>query len=348
MTKFINYPIDWFIEAAFLISNILRDSNTEISIEIKDEKLREEIQLTNEFIKNSKEKTEKILENHKEIRDIISDLENSEDLGKFALASLATLLRDNLDGKIDNNEMKILFFTKVFECEKANYPNLDKPEDCLSFDKYYKYLVQNHLEPKDIVNLLDLHMNFDKRIKDIIFLLKEVEKILIDESEIILPIVKKKEESIMEEELANTFNRGESFNFGKNTRKIISVIWNRSMSYFDYVNETTSFVFVGLHLLEIFKIRNDEETVDKKVSRLKAISDPIRYKILEMCLEKNTYLQEMSKELDMKPSSLSHHIQTMLNERVIVNVLENDNKKVYYSVNKEIIKKIISDLNKFV
>ena len=50
---------------------------------------------------------------------------------------------------------------------------------------------------------------------------------------------------------------------------------------------------------------------------LKALSDPTRLSVLEMLLEKDTYVSEFIKVLKIEPTLLSHHLSILRNEDLI-------------------------------
>jgi ArsR family transcriptional regulator len=63
---------------------------------------------------------------------------------------------------------------------------------------------------------------------------------------------------------------------------------------------------------------------------LKAISDSSRLMILELLMEKPTYVMEMIKKLKIEPTLISHHLRVLKEEGIVQS--KRDGKKVLYNL----------------
>lgn len=88
---------------------------------------------------------------------------------------------------------------------------------------------------------------------------------------------------------------------------------------------------IGLDVFEEIKRQRSGEEDDRElVSRLKAISDPTRLKILRILAKEPKYLQELSRELSLTPATVSHHLGVLLEEELVTVQLPAGKKRVYY------------------
>lgn len=93
---------------------------------------------------------------------------------------------------------------------------------------------------------------------------------------------------------------------------------------------------IGLDVFEEIKRQRSGEEDDRElVSRLKAVSDPTRLKILRILAKEPKYLQELSRELSLTPATVSHHLGVLLEEELVTMQLPAGKKRVYYRVEPE-------------
>ncbi|QSX04747.1 winged helix-turn-helix transcriptional regulator [Sedimentibacter sp. zth1] len=115
------------------------------------------------------------------------------------------------------------------------------------------------------------------------------------------------------------------------------------------VNEEKIVSFCGIYLFELTKLTKNLYSDEKIVTDLKALSDITRFKILRSLKRTPKYLQEISKELELTPATISHHINSLLNsEFVNVIVDTNKSKRIYYEVNDKKILSLVEELKKIV
>ncbi len=82
--------------------------------------------------------------------------------------------------------------------------------------------------------------------------------------------------------------------------------------------------------LESDYFRNDAELT----GALKALGDATRIKIVHMLSGKKMYIQEMAEILELTPATVSHHMNVLLQERLVSITVDSTNaKKVFYEIN---------------
>lgn len=113
------------------------------------------------------------------------------------------------------------------------------------------------------------------------------------------------------------------FNFYQLT--MIESLDNRMVSY------------IGIYLEDLVKLSKKNKFSDAQIlSDLKAIGDPTRLKIIGLLANKKMYLQEIAEALELAPSTISHHIQILLNSMLVFLTVDAINsRKVYYETDKE-------------
>ncbi|MFC1541998.1 ArsR/SmtB family transcription factor [Candidatus Latescibacterota bacterium] len=89
-----------------------------------------------------------------------------------------------------------------------------------------------------------------------------------------------------------------------------------------------------------------ESTLEKKVEMLKAIANPTRLQIVNILMNGEISVTELSKQLGKKQSMTSMHL-SILKSRDIVRS-QRDGNSVYYSLNNNDISKIIVAIVKII
>ena len=74
---------------------------------------------------------------------------------------------------------------------------------------------------------------------------------------------------------------------------------------------------------------------DWLLSRLKALGDPTRLKILHQLIERPCYLQEMARTLELTPATVLHHLGVLMAEELIEIKVTQEKKRVYYQVKRQ-------------
>ncbi len=87
--------------------------------------------------------------------------------------------------------------------------------------------------------------------------------------------------------------------------------------------------------LETDYFRNDA----RLTGALKALGDATRIKIIHMLSGRKMYIQEMAEILELTPATVSHHMNILLQERLVSITVDSTNaKKVFYEINSSKIK----------
>ncbi|SHJ80145.1 regulatory protein, arsR family [Anaerocolumna jejuensis DSM 15929] len=98
----------------------------------------------------------------------------------------------------------------------------------------------------------------------------------------------------------------------------------------------------GIYMLLPEVMSNDYLKNDTKtISALKALGDATRLKIVHMLSGKKMYVQEIADDLGLTPATVSHHMNILLQERLISIIIDNVKaKKIFYEINSSKIKEL--------
>lgn len=162
----------------------------------------------------------------------------------------------------------------------------------------------------------------------------------------------KREREKYEELLKNDKNAFEEINFNKYDNGIDNwKEWNIYVSYFQHIGTTTlsdcrvkgsiGTISIGYDNINYFNSKNVVDNFDRF---LKALGDTTRFKIIIKISEKPWYMQALSKELGISPSTIHHHLE-ILSDLDMVKTYKEDNK-VLYKLNDKKIKQYFSMLEK--
>lgn len=92
---------------------------------------------------------------------------------------------------------------------------------------------------------------------------------------------------------------------------------------------------IGIETFHLYRSREASYCHDERLlSRLKALSDPTRLKILRQLVERPCYLQEMAKALGLTSATVLHHVGILMSEELIELQVTTEKKKVYYQIKK--------------
>lgn len=96
--------------------------------------------------------------------------------------------------------------------------------------------------------------------------------------------------------------------------------------------------------IEVFDLLDRKEKAPyddtQLLARLKAVGDPTRMNILHLLSERPYYLQELAKELELTPATVSHHMGILITEELIGLLVTGGKKRVYYQVQKETLRDV--------
>ena len=201
------------------------------------------------------------------------------------------------------------------------------------------YLEEVDFDDKTKLILINLYNNRYKVLEDMAELLKEC-----------IPILKENYYLIDEDlnksicfatkygDMENFFSKslGFSLDIADNTEYYFSIFnFNQITMMESHDNRMIS--YIGIYIEDLVKLSKKNKFNNAQIlSDLKAISDPTRLRIIGLLANKKMYLQEIAEALDLTPSTISHHIQILLNSMLVsITVDAINSRKIFYETNKE-------------
>lgn len=140
------------------------------------------------------------------------------------------------------------------------------------------------------------------------------------------------------------------WNFPLDNSLVYLFVFRYSTCFYDYIGLEKTHIGFNFMLPEILKI-NDEKKRDslQVTNAFKALGDTKRSEIVRLLsIRKRMYVQEMSKECEITPSTILHHLDVLKKACLIETCIDSvDNKRVYYSLNRamfELLNVNISDI----
>ncbi|SHO46947.1 ArsR/SmtB family transcription factor [Anaerocolumna xylanovorans] len=114
-----------------------------------------------------------------------------------------------------------------------------------------------------------------------------------------------------------------------------------SIDWFDEDNRDIM-ADTGIYMFLPEAMTNDFSGNDARiVSALKALGDATRLKIIHMLSGKKMYIQEIADDLSLTPATVSHHMNILLQERLIsITVDTTRSKKIFYEINASKMKEL--------
>lgn len=95
-------------------------------------------------------------------------------------------------------------------------------------------------------------------------------------------------------------------------------------------------IHLGIETFFLHEARQEDLYNDEwLLSRLKALGDPTRLRILHQLTERPCYLQEMARTLELTPATVLHHLGVLMAEEFIEIKMTQEKKRVYYQVRKQ-------------
>lgn len=346
MEKIIHKTPNWLFEAAVCITKTYSDKE----LESKEEKNR---------FNMAEEDMTKYFSKHNEYKKAVS----SEIMPIYA--RYPNMEQYFQPSNIDNLFTSIAAFLIFFVDDTNNLARDHKDIDKL-LNKFFSSLLDDHLMSlngsdaniEDLSTLLHYldQVNFDDRTKLLLInLYNNPYDVLEEMAELLnqcVPICKKYYPIIEEDfkKSINSISTDKSFDsFIRDTLKINIDIPRNSEFYFSifYYNQMTIMEsydgriisYIGMYLEDLVELKDKNKFNDSQIlADLKAIGDPTRLKIIGLLSKNKMYLQEIAEALDLAPSTISHHVQLLLNSRLIsLTVDAVSSRKVYYETNKEAV-----------
>lgn len=111
-------------------------------------------------------------------------------------------------------------------------------------------------------------------------------------------------------------------------------------TYYNYAEYEVPIIHIGFLYFELAQmLKKHQNSEDRFLKAAKIVSDPSKFEILKICLEKAAYGHEIAEKMNLTSATVSHHMQQLVAMNyILVNFEE---KKVYYKTN---VEAIIADL----
>lgn len=128
-------------------------------------------------------------------------------------------------------------------------------------------------------------------------------------------------------------NKGEKWEYKVNI--YISYILQMGVGFLSMKDFKTEYglMIIGCAMKEYIEGITLRSSIDRF---LKLMADPNRYKILELLSKKPWYIQALSKELNLTPTTIHHHIQGFLALELLL--IEKEDNKILYTLDKSKVK----------
>lgn len=324
-----NFKVDFSYEALALMDKIIHDDNDE--------------EIFNKFLNNLKNSSlEHKYQNYKvfkekivqEIGIINADISlyfnNFVYQGPFIIhfyRFMQTFTSDNISQGI------IAYFLECFN-ELNN-------QDLTTLDLSSFLAIVNNLDLNDQSKLMAINffINGETIYKQVLEEVDRIAKII----EKYFSFVKNDYEEYLKEigniNLRAKLNELLQFNYFKNDDFQVIV----SLFYYNHLilqkSEKKFNIYLG-YLVFLMKALKEQLENDNKgvLNYLKTISETTRFKILKLLKKRPMYAQEIAKEVGLTSATLVHHLEVLLNEKLIEIVKNNnDKKRIFYQVNKNTI-----------
>ena len=238
----------------------------------------------------------------------------------------------------------ITFLNRFFEIDlqlKDDYSNNLEFKDILAI------VNSLDIEDQDKLSLINFYTGGEELFNKILECIYEASKIVEKYYYIVKPEV---EELLDELHNTNTLEDTlrayiEDLNFNSELEISISIADYSYISH-SVIENKNRYIYLGYLALKLSNIiRNYENDEESALSKLKSLSDPTRYKILKILSKKQAYGSEIAGILGLSAATINHHLNILVNNKLLKIYFEDDdNKKVYYDVNKQVLSHVLNTI----
>lgn len=369
--KIMNEP-NLLRESVLLLDKSIDYQYEDIEI-VKKEKVRESLSLEErEFFNNYKEYLENILRRVKlevEIMDTYKEIERyfeirfTENKTRFLLESIAHNKAESLDD-LNLFNFKIASYGSLLtnNISLSDEETMDledeKIDDYLELQNLISVLNLIEIEIEHKYLILEFFSNIDSIFESFLKVLSKIQEIYKEEYHKVKPYVDRSVEKYETEDgYIDDFNKlyiaefinVDEISSGKESivYYYISTIVYNGISL--AISDNNRFLNVGIEGVLVFYLTEIEEDKIKASERhkgqLNIIGDSTRLSIIELLSEREYYAKEIADELEISPSTVSHHIEILIqNELVKVKV---QGRRAYYSINKKSMLELANLLKKY-
>lgn len=103
-------------------------------------------------------------------------------------------------------------------------------------------------------------------------------------------------------------------------------------------------LFIGTMFKEYVEEQKDKNDIDRHLMVYKVFSDKTRFEIIKFLEAKESYGQEIAAKMGITTATVSYHMDYLLSASLII--LKRKSRRIYYSLNKEQVRKSIDFLKK--
>lgn len=317
---------------------------------LSDMKVDDYLEFTVSIRKKSKKFLEKFFENNEDIVDLFY-IYKYDDEGQFSF------LLDIL-GNVDEDSIKdyskedfffdfFLTFLDYFEYDYELAENITEISEKKDIYKQYENLNQldiilnSNLKDKDTLSIVRALKNWESIYERLLVLIEKLEPIIIEDFHIV--------KDRYEESISKMIKDYYSFpleviskvglkDIEYRNDEIISIgsriiRYNSTTVYFPFVKLKKLKINVGLlmeDLIEYNKSDYDEEVFQRK---LKSISDPTRFNIITLLMERPYYVKELAEAIHLSAPTLSYHLNMLQIDGFLG--VKVKGKRTYYFLRKE-------------
>ena len=136
-------------------------------------------------------------------------------------------------------------------------------------------------------------------------------------------------------EIHNTYDFNQDYTIKVTTSALISLRI--------YTEDNTHYVIIGPNIRKAL-ISNKEDTIEKNLSFIRGISEPNRYKIIQLLKRGDHYGQEIADKLNITKTNVFYHLDFLISLNLIKII--KDGQRNYYSIDWEELNKSLEVFSK--
>lgn len=335
----------WYLEAEALVRKALDNDPLLVSRAAeKDSQLAQDIAAFKKFEKTMVEQAQDLLDSEP-AGELIKKFYQGAGVCQCSLLHSVALFMDYAQRGCFKSpaDKKQRFFSSLLSDDDSVFHNLNP--DKVTLEDAYAAFTQETDDPKFLAYMLDLYVHFDDR-------LAMLEGFLRD-------LVERFKKNVGQ--VWSIFERGIASYKASDFTQIagdvltgvhldvdvlyISIIMPNGASFTD-IGIDPSVMTIGMLALDIMKQKADRMSIPAKANLLKILGDPVRYQLLLACKEEELYLSELARLVDLKPSTVSYHLNSLVSvEMLKVSISEEAQKRPYFRLNPKPIQELRDQLD---
>lgn len=332
----------WPFEAASLVRKIELDTRLEFQRSIdSDPVFAEKARRYLSFEENVMREGKQVLDRFPLPDSVVS--KSIQESGKtfFSLLDIvAAFLFYETQGTIENR--KRLFFASIL----TDFTEQDEKLPMEDFECFYRRFADECDDSESLKQMLDFHLHFEERFAQLADLLGKITEVIrnhFHEVKALFPPLPV-EETLRQ---VNTLLTEQKHRMNYSVKHLFpGYVMPTAISLLDNrMGEPLLVAGVMAYEYSLFESGNGERSLERKVSCLKAMGDPVRYRILLKSKDQPVYLSELAREFGLKPATVSHHLSVLASEGFLqFDLSEVEDRKVYYSLNREMVHNVVQAL----